>query len=194
MSERLQKLIARLSAGGMVLGDGAWGTQLQRMGLGFGDCPEEWNVSRPDAIRGVARDYLAAGADFCLTSAFGGNRYRLTRHGCADRLREFNLAGVRLSREAAQALDAPVAASVGPTGEFVQPEGMLSVREMRAAFQEQASVLKEGGADFVCIETMYVSDEAVIAVESAKAAGFFCMASMTFDATPEGFKTMLGVS
>lgn len=194
MSERLQRLIGRMASGGMVLGDGAWGTQLQRMGLGFGDCPEEWNVSHPDQIRGLARDYLAAGADFCLTNTFGGNRYRLTRHGFSERLRELNLAGVRLSREAAQAFDAPVAASVGPTGEFVQPEGMLSVREMRLAFDEQMAVLKEGGADFVCVETMYVVDEAALAVEAAKQAGFFCMASMTFDSTPGGFKTMLGAT
>src|SRR5436190_3248177 len=191
MSERLQRLIEQIQSGGVVLGDGAWGTQLQRLGLAFGDCPEEWNASHPDEIRSVARSYLEAGSDFCLTNTFGGNRYRLTRHGYADRLREFNLVGVKLSREAAQPFNALVAASVGTTGEFVQPEGMLSRQEMRHAFQEQLAVLKEAGADFVCIETMYVIEEAAIAVEAAKEAGFYCMASMTFDSTPHGFKTML---
>ncbi|HLX61256.1 MAG TPA: homocysteine S-methyltransferase family protein [Planctomycetota bacterium] len=192
MSERLQKLAARIASGEMILGDGAWGTQLQRAGLGFGDCPEEWNVSHPDEVKRVAREYLEAGADFCLTNTFGGNRYRLTRHGFADRLREFNLAGVALSLDAARAFDAPVAASVGPTGEFVQPEGMLSEKEMRDAFREQIAVLKEGGADAICVETMYVVQEAAIAVRAAKDAGFYCMASVTLDFTGDRFKTMLG--
>jgi 5-methyltetrahydrofolate--homocysteine methyltransferase len=194
MSDRLQKLIARLSAGEVLLGDGAWGTQLQRAGLAFGDCPEEWNASHPDDVRRIAREYLEAGADFCLTNTFGANRYRLTRHGYADRLREFNLAGVKLSREAAEPFSAVVAASVGPTGEFVQPEGMLSASEMRGSFREQMSVLKEAGADAVFVETMYVIDEAALAVETAKELGFFCFASVTFDSTPKGFKTMLGSS
>ncbi len=192
MPDRLQKLIARLNAGEMLLGDGAWGTQLQRAGLAFGDCPEEWNASHPDDVRRVAREYLEAGADFCLTNTFGANRYRLTRHGYADRLREFNLAGVRLSREAAEPFDAVVAASVGPTGEFVQPEGMLSANEMRVAFREQMTVIKEAGADAVCIETMYVIEEAALAIEAAKDAGFFCFANVTFDSSPKGFRTMLG--
>src|SRR5947207_1502872 len=71
---------------------------------------------------------------------------------------------------------------------------MLSRQEMRHAFQEQLAVLKDAGADFVCIETMYVIEEAAIAVEAAKEAGFYCMASMTFDSTPHGFKTMLGAT
>ena len=192
--DRLKKLIARMDAGEMLLGDGAWGTRLQQLGLGFGDCPEEWNVTHPAEVRGVAREYLAAGADFCLTNTFGGNKYRLTRHGCADRLREFNLAGVRLSREAADEFDVVVSASVGPTGEFVQPEGLLSGKEMRGAFREQIAVLKEGGADAVSVETMYVIEEAALAVEAAKEAGFFCIASVTFDSTPTGFKTMMGAS
>ncbi len=171
MSDRLQKFIARINAGELLLGDGAWGTRLQHLGLSFGDCPEEWNVSHPAEVRQIAREYLEAGADF--TNTFGGNRYRLTRHGYADRLREFNLAGVKLSREAAAPSDAVVAASVGPTGEFVQPEGMLSDAEMRNAFREQITFLKEGGADAICIETMYVLDEAALAIEAAKEAVFF---------------------
>lgn len=194
MSDRLQKLIEKLATGRMLLGDGAWGTQLQRAGLGFGECAEEWNASHPDVVKNIAAEYLAAGADFCLTNTFGANRYRLTRHGYADRLREFNLEGVRLSREAAAASGAVVAASVGPTGEFIQPEGMLSTQEMRSAFREQLDVLKEAGADAVCIETMYVIEEAALAIEAAKVAGFYCIASVTFDSTPNGFRTMLGSS
>ena len=90
MSPRLQSLISRLRAGEVLLADGAWGTRMQTIGLQPGDCPEEWNLTRPDDIRRIAREYFEAGADFCLTNTFGANRYRLVRHGFADKVREFN--------------------------------------------------------------------------------------------------------
>lgn len=194
MTPALKNLTDRIHAGTMVLGDGAWGTLMQQMGLQSGDCPEEWNVTQPDKIRQIARDYLQAGADFCLTNTFGGTKYRLMRHGCADKVQAFNKAGVLLCREVADKLGRVVIASVGPTGEFVEPEGMLSRREMHTAFNQQLTALKEGGAEAVCIETMYVLEEALLAVEAARELQLYCIASMTFDATPEGFRTMLGTS
>jgi 5-methyltetrahydrofolate--homocysteine methyltransferase len=69
---------------------------------------------------------------------------------------------------------------------------MLKEREMYAAFHEQLAALKDGGADAVCIETMYVLDEALLAVKAACELNLFCMASMTFEATPTGFRTLSG--
>jgi 5-methyltetrahydrofolate--homocysteine methyltransferase len=71
---------------------------------------------------------------------------------------------------------------------------MLSKKEMYDAYFEQIAALKEGGADAICVETMYVLDEALVAIEAARAHGMFCMACMTFDSTPNGYKTMLGTS
>jgi 5-methyltetrahydrofolate--homocysteine methyltransferase len=194
MSNRLEKLKSRLAAGEMILLDGAWGTQMQKAGLQLGDCPEEWNVSRPEDIKNIAREYFKAGADVSLTNTFGGNRYRLVRHGFADKMREFNLAGAKLSRDVADEFGGLVAASVGPTGEYVEPEGMLKSSEMYNAFHEQISALKEGGADAICIETMYVLEEALLAVQASRDLGMYTLACMTFDATPKGFQTMLGTS
>ena len=194
ISPRSQHLLTRIQSREMLLGDGAWGTQMQALGLQSGECPEEWNLTRPDKIKQIAREYFEAGADLCLTNTFGANRFRLIRHGFADKVREFNLAGVNLSREAAAEFNGFVAASVGPTGEFMQPEGMLNEREMHEAFHEQIAVLKEGGADAICIETMYVLDEVLVAVKAASELNLLCMASMTFDSTPDGFRTMLGTT
>ncbi|MCY3019848.1 MAG: homocysteine S-methyltransferase family protein [Planctomycetota bacterium] len=194
MSARLEKLKSRLAAGEMLLCDGAWGTQMQRMGLAVGDCPEEWNVTQPEKVKQLAREYYAAGADLGLTNTFGGNRYRLERYGFTDKVREFNTAGAALSRQVADEFDRTVAASVGPTGEYVEPEGLLKEREMYDAFHEQIAALKEGGADAICVETMYALDEALLAVKAARDLGMFCVASMTFDSTPDGVKTVLGVS
>ena len=178
----------------MLLADGGWGTQLQARGLQSGDCPEEWNVSRPDVIREIAREYFKAGADFCLTNTFGGNRYRLVRHGHAERVREFNVAGMKLCKEVGDEFNRPIIASVGPTGEFIEPEGMLSRREMKAAFVEQMQALKAAGTEMVCIETMYVIGEAITAIEAARELNLRCAASMTYDSTPKGFRTMAGAA
>src|ERR1700755_3571364 len=86
MDAALQKLIARLREGEVLLSDGAWGTQMQARGLQSGDCYEEWNVTRPADVSAIAKSYFDAGADFCLSNTFGGNRYRLTRQGFAARL------------------------------------------------------------------------------------------------------------
>jgi 5-methyltetrahydrofolate--homocysteine methyltransferase len=193
VSPRLQNLIDRLRAGEVLLADGAWGTRMQTLGLQAGDCPEEWNVSRPDEIRRIAREYFQAGADFCLTNTFGANRYRLVRHGFADKVRDFNREGMRLCFEIAAEFERVAAGSVGPTGEFIEPEGLLSRKEARAAFREQMEALKAGGAEWVCIETMYAVDEAVEAVKAAVELGLFCAACMTYDSDGRGgFQTMMG--
>ncbi|HEY3324789.1 MAG TPA: homocysteine S-methyltransferase family protein [Planctomycetota bacterium] len=194
MSDPFERFKQRLATGEILLGDGAWGTQMQKAGLQLGDCPEEWNLSRPDVITGIAREYFQAGADFCLTNTFGGNRYRLVRHGMADRMREINVAGARLSLSAANELNKVVLASIGPTGEYLEPEGMLKSTEMLSAFREQMQALREGGVQGVCIETMYVLNEAVLAVQAARELDLFCMVSMTYDKTPSGFQTMMGTS
>jgi 5-methyltetrahydrofolate--homocysteine methyltransferase len=194
MSERLERFKQRLAAGEMLLADGAWSTEMQKHGLQIGDCPEEWNVTQPEKVRQIARAYLEAGSDFCLTNTFCANRYRLLRRELPDRVREFNVAGARLSREVADTYGRLVAASVGPTGEYVEPEGLLRKDEMYAAFREQIVALKEGGADAVWIETMSALDEAVLAVKAARDAGLYCMASMSFDATPEAYQTVLGAT
>ena len=193
MATRFENFLKRLHAHELLLGDGAWTTQMQKLGLQLGDCPEEWNLSHPDEIGNIAREYFLAGCDFCLANTFGGNKFRLVRHGFAAQVHALNVAGARLSHAVAEEFGGMVAASVGPTGEFLQPEGMLTRQEMHAAFAQQMGALKEGGADCVLIETMYVLDEALLAVQVAAEVGLPCMVSMTFENTPAGFQTMPGV-
>src|SRR5438046_10359842 len=70
-----------LLASGPVLTDGAWGTELQGRGLGVGDCPDHWNLLRPDAVADVARAYVEAGSRVILTNTFRGNRVALSGYG-----------------------------------------------------------------------------------------------------------------
>ena len=92
-----------LLAGGPVLTDGAWGTELQRQGLEPGALPDAWNLSHPERVEAVARAYAEAGSRVVLTNTFRANRIAFARHPDAERVVEINRAGVRLSRRAAAA-------------------------------------------------------------------------------------------
>lgn len=182
--EKLLELIARR---GTVLGDGAMGTMLHRAGLTDG-APERWNVERPDVVSSIHRAYVEAGSDFISTNTFGGTRNRLALDGLEARLAELNEAGARLARAAAG--DRLVAGSMGPTGELMEPLGLLTPDGARESFAEQARALKAGGVDFVLIETMSALEEVEAAVAGAKEAGLPAVVTMSFDTH---FRTMMGV-
>jgi methionine synthase I (cobalamin-dependent) len=94
-------LIAELLKSGPVVTDGAWGTQLQSLGLPSGSCPDEWNVSHPEVVEQVPRSYVEAGSQIVLTNTFRANRVALADYGLADRVTQINQAGGSISRRAA---------------------------------------------------------------------------------------------
>lgn len=183
----MHKLVELVGRKGIVLGDGAMGTMLQLAGLTDG-APERWNVERPEVVLGIHRAYVEAGSDFISTNTFGGTRNRLQLDGLAGRVAELNEAGARLAREAAG--ERLVAGSMGPTGELMEPLGLLTPDGARASFAEQARALKAGGADFALIETMSALEEVAAAVEGAREAGLPAVVTMSFDTH---FRTMMGV-
>jgi methionine synthase I (cobalamin-dependent) len=175
-----------------VLTDGAWGTQLQARGLPIGACPDEWNLSRPEAVEAVARSYVDVGSRVILTNTFGANRILLERNGLADRTAEVNRTGAAISKRAA-AGKALVFASIGPTGRMVMMEDETH-DEIAAVFEEQALALAEGGADALVVETMADLVEATIAVRAAKKTGLPVVACMVYGSGADGDRTMMGVS
>lgn len=180
----------RLSQERILIADGATGTMLQRAGLPPGVSPERWNLERPAAIRALHQAYVEAGADLILSNTFGGSRLRLGKAGLGDRVREINLAGAGLAREAAGE-KVLVLGDIGPTGRMLKPLGDLAIEEARTSFAEQAAVLADGGVDAILIETMSDLREALAAVEGAKqATNLPILASMSFDTHG---RTMMGV-
>ena len=174
--------------------DGAWGTELSKLGLPNGTAPELWNLENPDAVRAVAASYVDAGVDIILSNTFRGSRCKLAKVDLAEKRVEANRRGVELSREAAgdRAL---VFASMGPTGEFMAPLGLISETEMIDTFAEQAAALIAGGADGIVIETMSDLGEAKAALKGARnATDLPVVVSMTYDKTAAGFATMMGVT
>ena len=186
-------LLEKLEKSGVLISDGAWGTMLQSKGMTTDDCPEEWNISHADDVRDVAKAYTAAGSDLILTNTFGGSRIKLEKKGFADRVAEFNESGAHNSVEVAGS--AIVAGSVGPTGEFIEPLGSITAEEMEGIFAQQIAALLKGGVRVICVETMMAVEEAVCAVKAAKKLDptVEVIATMTFDKTPNGFRTMMGV-
>ena len=143
-----------------VLCDGAMGTLLYAKGIFINRSYDELNVSQPDLIRGIHHDYLQAGAEIIETNTFGANSFRLARHSiAADKVRDINLAGTRLAREAAKSFDVWVAGSVGPLGTRIEPLGKTSFQEAREAFRQQIEALVEGGVDLLMLETFGYLEE-----------------------------------
>ncbi len=147
--------------------DGAMGTMIHAAPLsietdylGRENCPEILNVTRPDVIRDIHRQYLAAGADIIETNTFGGARIALVDNKLDDRCYELNFAAARIAREIADEFSTPdkprfVAGSMGPTNKDVSITGSTTFSEIRTGYYEQAKGLVEGGADFLLIETCF---------------------------------------
>jgi 5-methyltetrahydrofolate--homocysteine methyltransferase len=179
---------------GLLLLDGAMGTQLIARGIQAGDCNEYLNIDSPQIISDIHESYIHAGSDAIITNTFGANKYALSRHGFADEAARINKAGTELARRAVGEKNY-VLGDIGPSGDFLEPLGALNPDELRDAFTEQAEALLGGGVDGFIIETMTALDETVIAVEAVKSvAGVLPMlVSMSFDKSGDNFKTMMGV-
>jgi methionine synthase I (cobalamin-dependent) len=181
-------------AKGVFLLDGAMGTQLFARGVEPGGCNDAINVKSPEIVMAIHSAYRKAGSDAVLTNTFGANRYALARHGEDDKVAAINKAGAEIAREAAGP-DGYVLGDIGPTGDFLEPLGVLRAEELRQAFAEQARALAAGGVDGFIIETMTAIDELEVAIEAVKSikSGRPIFASMSFDKGGAGFRTMMGV-
>ena len=142
-----------------ILCDGAMGTLLYSKGIFINRCYDELNATQPELIRGAHKEYLQAGAEIIETNTFGANVFRLGRHSLADRVRDINLAGAQIARDAAKSFDVWVAGSVGPLGIRIEPLGKTSFEEARSAFRDQIAALVEGGVDLIILETFGYLEE-----------------------------------
>lgn len=189
-TDRASELKKRLRQG-LLVGDGGMGTSLTRSGAARpGEALEALNVDGPDAVRAAHQAFLEAGSDVLQTNTFQGNAISLGREGIAERAAELNRAAAALAREVAGDR-AYVAGSIGPTGGILEPYGELAEDAARAAFEQQAAALAEGGVDFFIVETFSAVEEAEIAVRAAAATGLPVAASLAFD--PSG-RTSFGVT
>jgi methionine synthase / methylenetetrahydrofolate reductase(NADPH) len=166
-------LLSRLKQG-PVLCDGAMGTLLYAKGVFINKCYDELNLTQPDLIRGIHQEYMNAGAEIIETNTFGGNSFRLARHGLADKVEEVNRKGAELARETADAFNLKkaanvlVAGSIGPLGLRIEPLGKTSREEARASFRDQITALVAGGVDVLMLETFGYLEELHQAILAAR--------------------------
>jgi 5-methyltetrahydrofolate--homocysteine methyltransferase len=174
--------------------DGAWGTMLQSSGLGPDDYrgerfrahprdltgdPDVLNLTRPDLILDIHRQYFAAGADITTTNTFTATSIGQADYGLEAAVRDMNLAGARLARQAADEADGRlVAGSVGPLNVTlsISPRvddpayRTVTFDQVQAAYAEQIAALAEGGVDLLLIETIFDTLNAKAAITAAREA------------------------
>jgi 5-methyltetrahydrofolate--homocysteine methyltransferase len=182
-----------LAEKGVLLADGATGTNLFAMGLESGEAPELWNETHPERVRALHQGFIEAGADIILTNSFGGTRYRLKLHNAEDRVHELNRKAAELAREVTAGANRRVivAGSVGPTGALLEPLGDLTYAGAVDAFAEQIAGLKDGGAEVAWIETMSAPEEIRAAAEAAIRVGLPYTYTGSFDTAG---RTMMGLA
>ena len=163
----MQDFIQNLGDSHVYLFDGAMGTMLYARGFFINKCYDELNLREPQAVLDVHRGYVTAGAEILETNTYGANRAKLRAFGLEEQLREINIHGATLARQAA--VDRCwVGGAMGPLGIRIEPYGPTSRDEARAMFREQAAALAEGGVDLFVLETFSNLEEIEQAIAAVR--------------------------
>jgi methionine synthase / methylenetetrahydrofolate reductase(NADPH) len=167
-----------------LLADGAMGTMLHARGAAIDTFFEEMNLSQPEQVAALHREYIQAGAQMIVTNTFSANRYKLAARGRESQQAEIIRAGVSLALDAT--LSAPhdtvlIAGSIGPLGVRLAPFGRVTVGQAEVAFRQQAEWLLSSGVDLLLLETFADVNELRTALRMAKSAGAApVIASLTY--------------
>jgi homocysteine S-methyltransferase len=178
----LPPFIQALTSGPLLV-DGAMGSLLYERGVLHTRSYDELNLSQPELIRTVHRDYVHAGAELIETNTFGANRMALARHGLVEQAAAINQTGVELARSAAGDR-AYVAGAVGPTGVKFGIASASERKLARFALAEQIDTLVLAGVDAIMLETFgsILEIETAIAVAKERGPRVPVIAMMVFDA------------
>ncbi len=191
----MKSILKRIKKNKILAGDGAMGTMLFQRGLKPGEPPESVNLKNPEILEEIAQAYLDAGADIIQTNTFGASPLKLSDYGLEDKTEEINRIAVEGVRKVV-GNKAYVSGSCGPSGKLLKPFGDTEPDDIYQSFKRQMKALINTGVDLICIETMTDLNEATLAIKAAKSISpeIPIMTTMTFDETPRGFYTIMGVS
>jgi methionine synthase I (cobalamin-dependent)/5,10-methylenetetrahydrofolate reductase len=165
-----------------VLFDGAVGTQIYAKGIPKGHCYDELNISMPDVIMEIHREYIEAGAKVITTNTFGANRSILDDYyDLGNKMKEINYYGARLAKQTARD-KAFVAGSIGPITRPLDREKKLTDSEIESLFREQIEALLDGGVDLLIFETFANLNELQVGIHTAREVtkDVFIMAEASF--------------
>lgn len=182
-------LLAFINEGKTVLLDGAMGTQLAARGLEM-SCVN--NISHPDTVLAIHRDYIRCGCDVLITNTLTMNRIYIESSNMDVDIEAANRAGVELAREAAQGGQF-VLGDMSSTGQMLEPYGSCSEKDAYETFKEQAGILAGSGVDGFILETYIDLREALCAVRACRdAASLPILATVSFTTTAGGGRTVMG--
>jgi homocysteine S-methyltransferase len=179
-----------------LVADGAMGTMLYNRGIPKGHCYDELNLTLPNIIKEIHKEYIIAGAEIIETNTFGANEYILSKYYDLGKKTEIiNIKGAQIARESAQEIGKEdeifVAGAVGPITRPLETTERLSLSQIYSLFKSQITALVEGGVDLIILETMVSLDELICGFKAAKDVcnlPIICQLSFTADG-----RTILGV-
>ena len=170
----------------IIILDGAMGTVLQQKGLKPGGVGELLNLTDPELLKSVYRDYIEAGSQIIYANTFGANALKMERTGRS--VEEIITAAIHVAKEAAAGTGTKVALDVGPLGELLEPMGTLTFERAYDLFREMMEAGAKAGADLIVIETMTDLYEAKAALLAAKeSTGLPVLVTMSFEANGRTF-------
>ena len=167
---------------GVVLLDGATGSNLRKAGMPVGISSEQWVLENPQVLQNLQRAYVDAGSQIVYAPTFAANRISMRNFNLQDRIVELNTQLVKISKDAV-GNRALVAGDLTTTGQLMEPRGPLTYEELYQAYQEQIRALADAGADLLVAETMLSVDETVVALDAAQSVcDLPMMCSLTLEA------------
>ena len=193
----MKAVLGRIKQGEILVCDGAMGSLLMDRAKEYlqGTCPEYINLSHPEIIEEIAGLYINAGADIIETNTFGGSPLKLASYSLDNKTEEINNAAIMAAKNASNN-EAYICASIGPSGKLLKPFGDTEPKEIYESFYRQIKVIVDAGADMIIIETMTDLNEAKLALKATRniSSSISVIVSMTYEATPKGFFTIMGKS
>ena len=148
--------------------DGGMGTLLQKQGLMPGELPERWNISHPEEIIKIHRDYFDAGSNIVNTNTFGANILKFSDTEL-DEIIKAAIENAKTAKEQSKGLQEKwVALDIGPTGRMLAPYGDFDFEDAVSVFAKTVKLGAKYGADLIIIETMNDSYETKAALLAAK--------------------------
>ena len=180
-----------LEGGGVIVLDGAMGTELVRRGV---ESVAAANLSYPETVFAIHEEYFKAGSNAVITNTLTMNRIFVESHGMDIDVKAVNVAGAAIARSCAKGKGF-VLGNLSSTGQLLEPYGTYAEADFLKAFKEQAAYLRDGGVDGFIIETIFDLREALCALRGCKEVSSLpVIVSMSFSTEQNGGRTMMGNS
>ena len=157
-----------LTAKGVVILDGATGSNLRKAGMPVGVSSEQWVIENPSVLQELQCAYVDAGSQIVYAPTFAANTISLRNFNLQDKVQELNTKLVKISKDGIGGR-ALVAGDLTTTGQLMEPRGVLTYTELYEAYKEQLKALIDAGVDLIVAETMLSVDETVVALDALQA-------------------------